>query len=304
VPDAFGRLATGIQYLLPQHALTALVHRLMRTRVRWIKNLQIRALASVFGIDWSEAATRDLSAYPHFNAFFTRALRDGARPADPDPSALLSPCDGRISEHGRIDGERVFQAKGHACSLAALLAGDPRAGQWENGWFCTIYLSPRDYHRVHMPLDGALVRMTYVPGQLFSVAPYTVRHVPGLFARNERVVSVFDTALGPVALVLVGAMLVAGMETVWAGEITPSRERDIRVTEYREGEVVLPRGAEMGRFNMGSTVILLLPRGAVSDDRVLQAGERVMLGRRIATLHFPRARESNLTGTGRTAENT
>lgn len=293
MPAPLERLAAWIQHLLPQRSLTALVHRLMRIRVGWIKNLQIRTIASIAGVDWSEAATADLSAYPHFNAFFTRELKEGARPLDPVASSLTSPCDGRISQLGVISADRIIQAKGQTYTLDSLLGDDPMASRWKDGYFCTIYLSPRDYHRVHMPLDGTLRRMVYVPGRLFSVAPYTVRHVPGLFARNERVISIFDTPAGPMALVLVGAMLVAGMETVWAGEVTPNPSRAVQVTEYPDGEVSLGRGDEMGRFNMGSTVILLLPPGAVHPEPGIAAGDRVEMGRRIADLHFEGRERSN-----------
>jgi phosphatidylserine decarboxylase len=272
---------------LPQHLLTAFVHRLMRVRVRWIKNLQIRLIARLAGVNWDEAQSQDLDDYPHFNAFFTRQLRPDARVFDPAADSLCCPCDGRVSEHGQLDGDRIFQAKGRHFSLQALLAGDPQSQAWENGHFFTLYLSPRDYHRVHMPLDGSLQRMTYVPGRLFSVAPYTVRQVDRLFARNERVISIFETEVGPMALVLVGAMLVAGMETTWAGEVTPARQRTIHTMDYRSQGIRLAKGEEMGRFNMGSTVILLLPPGAVRYPPALRAGQAVRLGQELATLALP-----------------
>jgi phosphatidylserine decarboxylase len=259
----------------------------MRVRVRWIKNLQIRLIARLAGVDWNEARSRDLDEYPHFNAFFTRQLKPGARAFDPAADVLCCPCDGQVSELGAIDGDRIFQAKGRNFSLRALLAGDPQSEAWENGHFFTLYLSPRDYHRVHMPLNGSLQRMTYVPGRLFSVAPYTVRQVAHLFARNERVISIFETEAGPMALVLVGALLVAGMETTWAGEVTPARERVIHTTNYRGQGIRLAKGEEMGRFNMGSTVILLLPPGAVRQPSALRAGQAVRLGQSLATLALP-----------------
>lgn len=272
---------------LPQHLLTAFVHRLMRVRVRWIKNLQIRLFSRLAGVDWNEAQSQDLDDYPHFNAFFTRPLKPGVRVFDPAAGALCSPCDGRVSAHGELDGDSIFQAKGRHFSLQALLARDPQSQVWENGHFFTLYLSPRAYHRVHMPLDGILQRMTYVPGRLFSVAPYTVRQVDRLFARNERVIGVFETGAGPMALVLVGALLVAGMETTWAGEVTPARERAIHTTDYRGQGIRLVKGEEMGRFNMGSTVIVLLPPGAVQHTRTLRAGQAVRLGETLATLALP-----------------
>lgn len=272
---------------LPQHLLTALVHRLMRVRIRWIKNLQIRLFSRLAGVDWNEARSQDLDDYPHFNAFFTRQLNPAVRVFDPAPDALCSPCDGRVSAHGEMDGDSIFQAKGRYFGLQALLARDSQSQVWENGHYFTLYLSPRDYHRVHMPLDGSLQRMTYVPGRLFSVAPYTVRQVDRLFARNERVISVFETEAGPMALVLVGALLVAGMETTWAGEVTPAKERAIHTTDYRGQGIRLAKGEEMGRFNMGSTIILLLPPGAVQQTRTLRAGQAVRLGQGLATLALP-----------------
>jgi phosphatidylserine decarboxylase len=278
------RLAAGLQHLLPQKTLSAIVYRLMRCEARWLKNLLIRFIGGLAGVNWSEAESPDPGDYVSFNAFFTRALRAGARPVDPDPHALLCPCDGRISETGRLDGSRLLQAKGNSYSLESLLAGDSACTALHDGWFATIYLSPRDYHRVHMPLAGTLQRMIHVPGRLFSVAPYTVRHIPGLFARNERVISVFDAPNGPFAQVLVGAIMVSSMETVWAGEVTPSGRSTPGITDYGPREVVLARGAEMGRFNMGSTVILVLPPGAVKEESGLRPGDPVRVGQRLATL--------------------
>jgi phosphatidylserine decarboxylase len=278
------RLAAGLQHLLPQRALSAIVYRLMRSEARWLKNLLIRVIGRLAGVDWHEAASPDPEDYASFNAFFTRALKAGARPADPDPRALLCPCDGRISEAGRLDGSRLLQAKNASYSLESLLAGDPVCAALRDGWFATIYLSPRDYHRVHMPLEGVLRRMIHVPGQLFSVAPYTVRNIPALFARNERVVSVFDAPRGPFAQVLVGAIMVSSMATVWAGEITPRRRSQPAATDYGLDEIILHRGAEMGRFNMGSTVILVLPPGAVVGEPGLRPGDPVRVGQRLATL--------------------
>ena len=266
--------------------LTALVHWLMRVETPWVKNSLIRIIGRLAGIDFSEAADPDPDAYRHFNAFFTRELKAGARPLDPDPGSLLSPCDGRISEWGAIEDSRIYQAKGHDYTLQQLLADDPACEALRHGTFWTIYLSPRDYHRVHMPLAGELKRMSYVPGKLYSVAPYTVRQVPALFARNERVVSLFDTEHGPFALVLVGAMLVASMDAVWAGTITPTKNRVITRTDYEPGSVSLDRGAEMGRFNMGSTVVMALPPGAVppGQDALPGAGDPVRMGQRLARL--------------------
>lgn len=277
--------ACVVQGLLPQRLLTALIHRLMRIRTPWIKNLQIRLIARLVGVNWDEAASDRLEDYDHFNAFFTRELKAGARHFSANPDALHSPCDGRISELGPIRGDQVFQAKSKEYSLGALLANDPAARAWENGSFATIYLSPRDYHRIHMPVAGRLRKMIYVPGRLFSVAPYTVRHVDSLFAINERVICVFDTETGPLAVILVGAMLVAGMETVWAGEITPNNSRKIAVTDYGDSGPVFTLGQEMGRFNMGSTVILLLPENSLNGPFEHSAGDAVQLGNVLALLN-------------------
>jgi phosphatidylserine decarboxylase len=274
-----------LQDVLPQHTLTALVHRFMRSETSWLKNAQIRTVGALAGIDFEEARSADPADYRTFNDFFTRELRPGARPLDPDPAALLCPCDGRVSETGRLRDGRILQAKGHDYSLNALLADDPVCAALRGGQFWTIYLSPRDYHRVHMPVAGELQRMIYVPGRLYSVAPYTVRHVPGLFAANERVVSVFDSEYGPFVQVLVGAMLVASMDTVWAGTVTPAKERNLERWRYAPGEVTLARGEEMGRFNMGSTVITVLPPGVIADGEpgLPAAGDAVRLGQRLAT---------------------
>lgn len=274
-----------VQGLLPQRALTAAMHRLTRSEIPWLKNALITVIGSAAGVDWSEAASMELDDYPSFNAFFTRPLRAGVRVIEPAPDALVSPCDGRISEHGDLQSLQLLQAKGQSYSLADLLAGDPACAALADGHFWTIYLSPRDYHRVHMPVNASLQRMIHVPGELYSVSPYTVRQVPRLFARNERVVSIFDTAFGPMALVLVGAMLVASMDTVWAGTITPEARSTISRHDYAPGEVVLGRGAEMGRFNMGSTVILVIPRGAARAVLPAQTGQALRMGERLASLN-------------------
>lgn len=278
------RLLAGIQYLLPHHLLSAVVHALMRIRFVPVKNLQIRALSSIFGIDWSEAERQSEDDYETFNDFFTRELRAGARTVDPAPDSFVCPADGRISECGRITGDRLLQAKGQHYAIHDLLAGDPSCAAFNNGFFHTVYLSPRDYHRVHMPLAGTLQRMIHVPGRLFSVAPYNVREIPGLFARNERVVSIFETEHGPMALVLVGAMLVSSMDTVWAGTITPPRGRRVASGDWSRRGIRLEKGAEMGRFNMGSTVIVLLPPGAVASIEEFAPGDPVEMGVKLGRL--------------------
>ena len=278
------RILAGFQYILPQHFLSRIVYALMRCKTRWVKNLLIRLISRIAGIDYDEALSPDPADYASFNAWFTRALKPGARSFDTGPQAFLSPCDGKISEAGELRAERILQAKGKDFSVQDLLANDPVCAQLCGGSFYTIYLSPRDYHRVHMPIGGQLRRMIHVPGRLFSVAPYTVRQVPRLFARNERVISIFETGSGPLVMVLVGAMLVSSTETVWAGEVTPNKNKDVTVKDYPDEEVTLNKGEEMGRFNMGSTVILLMPPGVLKNPAELHAGDAVKVGQKIAEL--------------------
>ena len=277
------RILAGFQYILPQHFLSRIVYALMRCEIRWLKNFLIWFISRVAGIDVNEALSPDPSDYASFNAWFTRALKPDARTFDTDPQAFLSPCDGRVSETGSLVENRILQAKGKDYSLQELLANDPVCRQFTGGYFSTIYLSPRDYHRIHMPIAGRLQRMIHVPGRLFSVAPYTVRQVPGLFARNERVISIFETESGPLVMVLVGAMLVSSTETVWAGEITPNKNKNVTVTDYPDENIFLSKGDEMGRFNMGSTVILLMPAGTVTVQDELVAGTAVKVGQRLAS---------------------
>lgn len=278
------KLLAGFQYLLPHHLLSRLVYAFMRIRLAPVRNTQIALIGSIVGVEWAEAKIENISEFEHFNAFFTRELADGVRPIDPDPRSFVSPSDGRISQCGRITDSLILQAKGRHYSVRSLLANDPSASDFANGFFHTIYLSPRDYHRVHMPLEGKLQRMIHVPGRLFSVAPYTVRQVPNLFARNERVVSLFETPVGPMAVVLVGAMLVSSMETVWSGVVTPPRGRKISRTDWSRRDIVLKKGQEMGRFNMGSTVIVLLPAGAVSMTEHYEPGDDVVVGQKLGRL--------------------
>jgi len=278
------KLLAGFQYLLPHHLLSRLVYAFMRIRLAPVRNTQIALIGSIVGVEWDEAKIENISEFEHFNAFFTRELADGVRPIDPAPRSFVSPSDGRISQCGRITDSLILQAKGRHYTVRSLLANDPSASEFANGFFHTIYLSPRDYHRVHMPLEGKLQRMIHVPGRLFSVAPYTVRQVPNLFARNERVVSLFDTPRGPMAVVLVGAMLVSSMETVWSGVVTPPRGRKIKRTDWSRRDIVLRKGEEMGRFNMGSTVIVLLPAAAVSSIEHYEPGDDVVVGQKLGRL--------------------
>ncbi len=284
------KIMTGLQYILPHHLLSRLVYVVMHCEFAGVKNLLIRVISHLAGINNDEALSSDLAHYASFNAWFTRELKPDARVFSKAPAALLCPCDGTISETGGLHHGRILQAKGKDYSLRDLLADDPVCDQLSDGFFATIYLAPRDYHRVHMPHDGVVQRMLHVPGRLFSVAPYTVRQVPHLFSRNERVICVFSTDSGPMVMVLVGAMLVASMETVWAGEITPNKRKNISVTDYSGRDIALAKGAEMGRFNMGSTVILLLPKASLQTPPSLTTGSRVKVGQRLAMLRDDGAR--------------
>ena len=282
----YHRLFVAGLHLLPHHLLSALMFRL--TRLRWppLKDLLIDGFIRLYAVDMSEALEHDPRAYPSFNAFFTRALDPAARPLAPQTNAVACPADGYLSQAGRIERGRIFQAKGHSFSLADLLGGDAQwTPRFEGGSFATVYLSPRDYHRVHMPFSGSLLRMLHVPGRLFSVSPITTRLVPGLFARNERVICLFETVLGPMAVILVGAIFVASIDTAWAGRVTPTSQRVAAWDYGPDGTrpLTLEKGAEMGRFNMGSTVILLFPPGTVDWSEDLQPGASVRMGQRIGS---------------------
>lgn len=273
------KLFVLLQYPLPHHPLSRLMGRFTQCRNRIFKNLFIRTMVRIFGVDMSEAAVSDPNAYSCFNQFFTRALKPGVRPITAEHGTVASPADGAVSQCGSITDGRLLQAKGRDYSLVALLGGDvQRAAPFIGGSFATIYLSPKDYHRLHMPLTGRLREMVHVPGRLFSVNDATARAVPDLFARNERVVAIFDTEAGPMALVLVGAMFVASIETVWHGVVTPPAGKSVRVWDYRENPLQLDRGAEMGRFNMGSTIIVLFGPDAVEWRESLAAGATTRMG--------------------------
>lgn len=253
------RLKVTAQYLIPKQALTVLAGKLASARAGGLTTRVIRWFVGRYGVNMTEAANPDIASYPSFNEFFTRPLKPGARPlADAD---YICPVDGAISQFGRIERDQIFQAKGHSYSTHALVGGDrDLAIQFQDGEFATLYLSPRDYHRIHMPCDGRLTRMIYIPGDLFSVNPTTARGVPGLFARNERVVCVFENDAGPFVLTLVGATIVGSMATVWHGQVNPPRPGTIKEWNYAPGEVVLKKGDEMGRFLLGSTVVMLFPK--------------------------------------------
>ena len=273
-----------LQHLLPQHLLSRMVGALAQCRTPWLKNLLIRRFCQHYHVDMSEALEPNLESYEHFNAFFTRALKPDARPLDTTPGAILSPADGAISQLGKIEHGRIFQAKGRSYGLTTLLGGDcQRADPFINGTFATIYLSPRDYHRVHMPLSGTLRESIYIPGDLYSVNGTTTAGVDNLFARNERLVTIFDTEAGPMAMVLVGAMIVAGIETVWQGQVAPLPRQPLILDRFdNQSPPRLEKGSEMGRFKLGSTVILLFPEGRTNWLETLQAGSPVRVGERLA----------------------
>jgi len=265
------------QYLLPQHLVSRITLWLTRCKTTWFKNIFIRWFIAQYNVDMSQALDPVPEHYEHFNAFFTRELRPGMRPVVSGAHEIACPVDGAVSQLGSIDDGKVFQAKGRDYSLVELLGGSAdRAAPFRNGRFATLYLSPRDYHRMHMPLAGTLHEMVYVPGRLFAVNRATVKVIPRVFARNERVVAMFDTAVGPMAMVLVGAINVGCIETVWHGVVTPPTRPDITTWPY--GNVSLARGAEMGRFNMGSTVVLLFGPGVMDWSEQLHAGSVIQMG--------------------------
>jgi len=275
----YHRLYVALQYLLPHHRLSALIFRITRSRRRLVKNLLIETFVHHYRVDMTEAREPAPRAYASFNDFFTRPLRPGARPLAAPENSIICPADGTLSQLGAIGDGRVFQAKGHECSLTELLGGRADLAQgFEGGAFATIYLSLRDYHRVHMPAAAILREMIHVPGRLFSVNLVTTALVPRLFGRNERVLCLFETASGPMALILVGAIFVGSMETVWAGQITPAGMDKPTRTYAGETAVRLDRGAEMGCFNMGSTVILLFGPGRVAWEPGLEPGARLRMG--------------------------
>ena len=274
-------LAVLPQYLIPKQALTALAGKFASAKAGSTTTAVIRWFVQRYQVNMAEAANPDITSYATFNDFFTRPLRPDARPLA--QAAWVCPVDGAISQLGAIERDQIFQAKGHSYSTTALVGGDSAlAAQFQDGHFATIYLSPRDYHRIHMPCDGSLRRMIYVPGDLFSVNPTTARGVPGLFARNERVVCVFDTAHGPMVLTLVGATIVGSMATVWHGLVNPPRPGRLWEKAYESGTVTLRQGEEMGRFLLGSTVVLLFPKSAMAFNAQWQAATPVRLGELMA----------------------
>lgn len=268
-----------LQKAIPQHLISRIAGKLAESRVSWWKNFFISWFVRKYKVDMSEAENPSATSYPNFNTFFTRALLPDARSICAGEHSLACPADGAISQIGDIADRQILQAKGHDYSLESLLAGDKVLAQkFVNGKFATIYLSPKDYHRVHMPLTGVLQEMLHVPGELFSVNTVTANHVPGLFARNERMIALFDTAVGPVAVIMVGAMIVASIETVWAG-LLPGGRKEVTHTSYtKRDKIQLDKGHELGRFKLGSTVILLFPENTLSLQAGLQAESPVRMG--------------------------
>ena len=274
-------MAVWLQHLLPKRALTEAVGRLAAAQAGAWTTRAIDWFVRRYGVNMSEAANPDTSSYASFNDFFTRPLREGARPLA--ETTWISPVDGAVSQLGPILGEHIFQAKGHDYTATTLLGGDAEAAApYANGSFATLYLSPRDYHRIHMPCAGTLTRMVYVPGDLYSVNPATAAAVPGLFARNERVVCHFETAHGPMAMVLVGATIVGSVETVWHGVVHPPRQALARTWDYPPGQVQLAQGQEMGRFLLGSTVVMCWARGDVGFAPGWQAAAPIRMGQAMA----------------------
>jgi len=279
------RFAVLPQYLFPKQALTSFAGFVASRERGWVTTEIIRRFVAKYRVNMEEALNPDIASYLTFNDFFTRALKPGARPLA--AAELVSPVDGAISQFGAIEKDQIFQAKGHRYSTTALVGGDAAlAARYQDGYFATLYLSPRDYHRIHMPCDGRLVRMVYVPGELFSVNPVTARGVPGLFARNERVVCVFESARGPFVLVLVGATIVGSMATVWHGVVNPPRGKTVRQWDYPNeptSAIRLKQGEEMGRFLLGSTVVMLFPKGPLQFNPEWAPGREIRLGEAMAS---------------------
>ena len=267
---------TILQFLIPQHLLSKLMFRFARIQTPWIKNTFTSWFVSTYKVNLKDAKLQDIKEYKHFNDFFTRALKAGSRPIS--DSKVVSPVDGVVSQFGSIEESLIIQAKGKKFSVDALLVDQSKKDLYTS--FVTIYLSPKDYHRIHMPLDGSLKSMKYIPGNLFSVNQRTVNDINQVFARNERLVCYFDTEYGEIALVMVGAIFVGSMETSWEGKVTPPYTKSVKTFDYDSRQIDLFKGEELGRFNMGSTVILLMPKG--STDLNLETGQILKMGQSIS----------------------
>lgn len=286
--NLFDHLFAGLQRVLPTHFMSRVVHWATRVEAPWFKNLLISQFMRGFGITLEEFQVQNPRSFRSFNEFFTRALVDGMRPLPEDPQIAACPVDGTMYQAGAIEAGRIFQAKGQSFDVVELLGGSrERAAPFLGGQFATIYLAPSNYHRIHMPMDGRLNKQVYVPGRLFSVNPATARAMPELFARNERVAAIFDTPIGPVAMVLVGALFVGSIETVWSGEITPPHRGQVDMRQWGEKDepIQLQRGEEMGRFNMGSTVILLTGPGVMDWSQEIRPGDKVRMGQALGRMN-------------------
>ncbi len=274
-----------LQYLLPKHLVSVLAGKLAGIQTPWLKNLMIKRFAKAYKIDMSIAEEPELTFYKNFNHFFTRSIRLDTRPIDSDENSLCSPVDGAISQFGAIAKARIIQAKKRDYSVIELLGGSQSEAElFIDGQFCTIYLAPKDYHRIHMPCDGELLSMTHIPGQLFSVNPLTARNVPKLFARNERVVSLFSTSFGKIAIVAVGATIVGSIETIWAGTITPPTRNSIARKDYPNNSIRIAKGDEMGRFKLGSTVIILTQKNNWQWQEKIQLEQDLILGEKLLSI--------------------
>jgi len=275
-------LTTLPQYILPHHFLSKVMSKFTHSECKVWKNLMISQIIKAYGVNISEAKEQNINNFASFNHFFTRELKDGVRPITSIENSVACPADGAVSQAGLIKQGEIFQAKGKSFTALDLLGGDAETAKpFENGLFTTIYLSPKDYHRLHMPIKGTLTEMIHIPGRLFSVNAATANSVPGLFARNERVACLFDTELGPMALILVGAIFVSSVETTWHGVVTPPSIESVRSWKYQDDAPVIDKGEEMGRFNMGSTIIVLFGKDKVEWEADFKAGKKVQLGEMI-----------------------
>ncbi|HSX21103.1 MAG TPA: archaetidylserine decarboxylase [Gammaproteobacteria bacterium] len=278
-------MRTLTQHLLPHKIVSKIADLSANCEVTWIKNFLINYFIQRYAVKMHEAIQEDPFAYTSYNKFFTRQLKPQFRPIDSNPLAIISPADGALAQFGKITENQIMQAKGHTYSVQDLLANDSNASHFINGTFATVYLAPKDYHRVHMPLGGRLIKMIYVPGKLFSVNTHAADNIPNVFARNERVVAIFETSAGPMAIVLVGAMIVGSIETVWAGKITPPHSKKIRSEQYdKVAPIVIGKGEEMGLFKLGSTVITLFPPQTMNWDPTVSLNMDVKMGQKIGTL--------------------
>lgn len=270
-----------LQYLLPKHILSRLVGKFATCHIPMVKNFLISIFCSLYQVDMSEALEPNKHNYPTFNDFFVRELKPSARSIASDPNKIISPVDGKIWQIGKIDDNQLIHAKGKGFTLEQLLADKEDAQKFQNGNFSVLYLAPHNYHRIHMPIAGKLVSMRYIPGNLFSVSPKVVNHIPDLFARNERVVAIFDTEIGEVAVIFVGAVIVGSIETSWEGVITPNQKHEIKNWDYQNKNISFERGAEIGRFNLGSTVILLFPENYMSWNQNLKTETPINMGQEL-----------------------